>query len=145
MIRPIKISDANRVYDISKNAFFKAKSVGQLVKDIEENSFLKSFVYEENGVILGYYISSMILDIAELFTIAVDQNYRKQKIGSYLLDHLINRCKDSDIKEIWLEVSTKNEAAINLYEKYGFTKDGLRKNYYQQLGEDAYNMKRKLK
>ena len=101
-------------------------------------------VYEFDGKILGFYIASHVIDEVEIFTIAVDKDYQNKGIGSKLLDHLIDRSKVNDIKKIWLEVSTKNQAGISLYKKYGFKIMGLRKNYYQKLGEDAYNMLKEL-
>ena len=65
-------------------------------------------------------------------------------IATSLLNHLVETSLSNNMKEIWLEVSTKNTPAINLYKKFGFEVMGIRKNYYQKLGEDAYNMKKEL-
>ena len=94
--------------------------------------------------LLGFYIISTIADLVEIFTIAVDKDHRGEKIGSRLLDHLIKYAEKVGATEIWLEASTKNIAAINLYQKYGFEIQTIRKNYYQKTGEDAYNMIRKM-
>jgi len=42
----------------------------------------------------------------------------------------------------YLEVRTDNTAAIALYQAHGFERLGLRKNYYQPSGADAYTMVR---
>ena len=44
------------------------------------------------------------------------------------------------IKLLHLEVRVSNEAAIGLYEKYGFKSLGSRKGYYQDNNEDALIM-----
>lgn len=44
------------------------------------------------------------------------------------------------VKYITLEVRVSNEAAIGLYEKYGFHSLGTRKGYYQDNNEDALIM-----
>ncbi|MDU3153939.1 MAG: GNAT family N-acetyltransferase, partial [Anaerococcus hydrogenalis] len=67
-----------------------------------------------------------------------------QKIASYMLEHLINSSRNLKISKIWLEVSTKNIPAINLYEKFGFEKIRLRKNYYSLTHEDAFIMLKEL-
>jgi ribosomal-protein-alanine N-acetyltransferase len=41
---------------------------------------------------------------------------------------------------VTLEVRVSNTAAQALYEKYGFTRQGLRKRYYSDNGEDAHIM-----
>ena len=137
-------SDADRVYEIENQAFFEPWSKQSLIKDLKDNTFLNHYVLEEEGEILGFYIVSYILDEAEIFTIAIDNTYRRRGLGSKLLDHLIEKSKQRDVSKIWLEVSTKNTPALRLYEKYGFVKVGLRKNYYQKVGEDAYNMLKEL-
>ena len=43
-----------------------------------------------------------------------------------------------------LEVRKSNQPAIGLYEKLGFTRDGLRKNYYENPIEDAVLMSKRL-
>ena len=138
------LEDADRVYQIENESFFEPWTKKRLVKEFEENSFLKHYVYEKDGEVIGFYIISTIADLVEIFTIAVDKRYRQEGIGSKLLDHLINEAYDLGESEIWLEASTKNTAAVNLYQKYGFKIQSIRKNYYQKTGEDAYNMIRKM-
>lgn len=138
------LSDADKVYTIENDSFFEPWTKRRLIKEFEDNSFLKHFVYEKDGEILGFYIISTIADLVEIFTIAVDKDHRGEKIGSRLLDHLIKYAGKVGATEIWLEASTKNIAAINLYQKYGFEIQTIRKNYYQKTGEDAYNMIRKM-
>lgn len=138
------LADADRVYQIENDSFFEPWTKKRLIKEFENNSFLRHFVYEKDGEVLGFYIISTIADLVEIFTIAVDKDHRGEGIGSKLLDHLIKYAHQVGATEIWLEASTKNIAAINLYQKYGFEIQTIRKNYYQKTGEDAYNMIRKM-
>lgn len=144
MIRKMEIKDADSVYRIENQAFFEPWSKKSLLKELESNSFLSHYVYEYQGRVVGFYIASHVLDEVEIFTIAVDSAYQKMGIGKAMLNHLIDISKIRNDKEIWLEVSTKNIAAINLYRKFDFKIMGIRKNYYQKLGEDAYNMVKEL-
>lgn len=144
MIREMTVNDTDRVYQIENDSFFEPWSKKQLLKEFENNSFLRHIVYEKDGEVVGFYIVSHILDVVEIFTIAVDKDHRAEGIGYILLEDIIKKSEASDVNEIWLEVSTKNTAAINLYEKFGFVSQKIRKNYYQKTGEDAYNMIRKI-
>ena len=144
MIRKMEVRDVDRVYEIENSSFFEPWSKKHLLKELTSNTLLDHYVYELDGEVVGFYIASRVLDLVEIFTIAVDENYRRRGIGEELLSHLIDLGKKNKASEIWLEVSVKNTNAINLYEKFGFKKDGIRKNYYQKLGVDAYYMKRKL-
>ena len=138
------LADADKVYKIENESFFEPWTKKRLIKEFEDNSFLKHIVFEKDGEVVGFYIISTIADLVEIFTIAVDSRYRGEGIGSQLLDHLIKYAEEVGASEIWLEASTKNIAAINLYQKYGFKIQTIRKNYYQKTGEDAYNMIRKI-
>lgn len=144
MIRKMEIRDADEVYNIENQAFFEPWSKKNLIKDLESNTFLNHYVAEKDGRIVGFYISSQVLDEVEIFTIAVERDHKNMGIATSLLNHLIATSLKNNIKQIWLEVSTKNIPAINLYKKFGFEIMGIRKNYYQKVGEDAYNMKKEL-
>ncbi|MBC8331442.1 MAG: GNAT family N-acetyltransferase [Anaerolineae bacterium] len=66
-------------------------------------------------------------------TFAVLPEYRRQGIGSALLD----TCEAAlEAKRIRLTVQTGNTAAIQLYKKYGYQTVGLWPSYYRS-GEDA--------
>ena len=43
---------------------------------------------------------------------------------------------------VFLEVRMDNGPAIAMYESYGFERMGVRRNYYQPSGADAYTMVR---
>lgn len=144
MIRTMTVADTDKVYRIETSSFFRPMPKKDLVSDIEKNKHKRHFVYEKNGETVGFYIISKILDEVEIYTIAVDELYRGQKIASNMLEHLINFSKEMKVSKIWLEVSTKNIPAINLYEKFGFEKIRLRKNYYSLTNEDAYIMLKEL-
>ena len=144
MIRTMTVADTDKVYRIETSSFFRPMPKKDLVSDIEKNKHKRHFVYEKNGETVGFYIISKILDEVEIYTIAVDELYRGQKIASNMLEHLINFSKEMKVSKIWLEVSTKNMPAINLYEKFGFEKIRLRKNYYSLTNEDAFIMLKEL-
>ena len=52
------------------------------------------------------------------------------------------RRSQQGVTTIHLEVRTGNGTAIRLYERMGFTKDGIRKKYYTDPVEDALLMTR---
>ncbi|MGO3018009.1 MAG: ribosomal protein S18-alanine N-acetyltransferase [Anaerococcus sp.] len=144
MIRRMELYDVDQVYFIENQSFFEPWSKEILVREMKINKFLEHFVYESDEKILGFYIANYILDEAEIYTIAVREEYRGQKIASKMLNHLVERCKKREITKIFLEVSTKNDQAIKLYEKFSFKKVGLRKNYYRKTNEDAYIMRKDI-
>ncbi|MDO5099627.1 MAG: ribosomal protein S18-alanine N-acetyltransferase [Corynebacterium sp.] len=80
----------------------------------------------------------------EIHTIGVDPAHHRRGIARLMMDHLISLA-DADDAPIFLEVRTDNDPAITLYQSYGFIHIGLRKNYYQPSGADAFVMCRSRK
>jgi ribosomal-protein-alanine acetyltransferase len=85
--------------------------------------------------------------VAGLETIDVDPVFQKQGIALRLLSAAEEELKQKNIQRIRLEVSTKNHSAINLYEKQGYKKTKVIKNYYQfdhDGSQDAFQMIKEL-
>ena len=90
--------------------------------------------------ILGFGGISVVLDEANINNIAVRFDKRDIKIGSKILQNLIDISKSLNCSFITLEVNVENSPAIKLYENFGFKNLGIRKNYYNGK-TDAYIMK----
>ena len=114
------------------------------VDTISVNPFSRRIEYNENNQLLGYLEYSLIYDRIEIDNILVSEDNRHQGIGTKLMAYLVNQAINLRVVNITLEVRVSNTKAFNLYQKYGFEKVGLRKNYYNSKdgtpGEDAYTM-----
>lgn len=97
----------------------------------------------ENNEIIGFAGISLVLDEATINNIAVRSDKRNCKVGSILLEELINISKSFHSSFITLEVNVNNTSAIKLYEKFMFKNIGFRKNYYNG-NTDAYIMSLQL-
>ncbi len=86
--------------------------------------------------IVGFWIMA---GEAHISTIGVRQSYRRQGLGELLLISTIELAQTLNAQVITLEVRTSNSVAQALYEKYGFTKAGVRRGYYSDR-EDAVIM-----
>lgn len=90
--------------------------------------------------ILGYASMWLMVDEAHLTSIAVRETHRHLGIGELLLISIINLAAQLNAHVVTLEVRLSNLTAQALYEKYGFTKVGIRRSYYSDDGEDAVIM-----
>ncbi|XP_072398417.1 uncharacterized protein [Diabrotica undecimpunctata] len=72
--------------------------------------------------------------------LAVDQKYRKLRIGSNLVQKAINEMLLGDADEVVLETEVTNKPALQLYEKLGFVRDKRLFRYYLN-GVDALRLK----
>lgn len=97
-------------------------------------------LFNEENKLVAYAGTWHILEEAHITNIAVDADQRRKGYGEALLKYILDDCYKEKIKYLTLEVRVSNNAAIGLYEKYGFTSFGVRKKYYQDNNEDALIM-----
>lgn len=99
----------------------------------------------EEGTLVGYAGMAMLGPRAdpefEIHTIGVDPEYQRRGLGRMMMDNLMYVADGFDA-QVFLEVRTDNDGAIAMYEAYGFTHQGIRRNYYHPTGGDAYTMTR---
>ncbi|MFT3663214.1 MAG: ribosomal protein S18-alanine N-acetyltransferase [Gordonia sp. (in: high G+C Gram-positive bacteria)] len=77
----------------------------------------------------------------EVHTIAVAPGRQGTGGGRALMDAML-AVADAHGAPVFLEVRTDNAPAVRLYENSGFAVAGVRRNYYQPSGADAYTMVR---
>lgn len=85
---------------------------------------------ERNGMIAGFVLGRLVADEAELYQIGVHPDFRRSGAGSYLLDYFHMTLKVKGAVCCFLEVRSRNAAAIALYERFGYERISVRKGYY---------------
>lgn len=90
--------------------------------------------------IIGFAGMWIMLDEAHVTTIGVAPEYRGHGLGEMLLIELFEEALRRGAEWMTLEVRVSNDTAQALYLKYGFTRQGIRRRYYSDNGEDAYIM-----
>ena len=128
-------TDASTVAKLEKICFSEPWSATAL-KDSAKNG-TKFFLAETNGEIAGYIGIDTVLDEGYITNIAVFPEFRKMGVASALLKYTESFANKNKLSFITLEVRVSNSAAIKLYEKHGFKKEGQRKNFYANPTEDA--------
>lgn len=106
---------------------------------------------------MGYIAFYGTIESTDIFEIAILKSCQNKGFGKILLENSIKKLFFSKIKnnvscdinffgeEIFLEVCEKNLFAIKLYEKTGFEKISVRKNYYGQNKNAIIMMLKKIK
>lgn len=105
-------------------------------ESLASRDYYKTFVATQNDTLVAYCIISEIAGEAEIINVATIPSFRNQGVATQLLEYVINTIES---KDIFLEVSTTNLSAIELYTKVGFVKYSVRKKYYGNT--DAILMK----
>ena len=86
--------------------------------------------------ILGYIVFYGTIENTDIFEIAIKKEYQGQSFGEKLLKESMEDIVKKNINgnfsknKFMLEVNEKNVKALKLYEKIGFEKISIRKNYY---------------
>ncbi len=108
--------------------------------EISNNLAYYYCVKDEGSKVLGFIGVWHIFEEAHVTTLAVHPEYRSLQLAQILMIKAIEDCYKDMIKYITLEVRETNVPAISLYEKFLFESIGIRKNYYQDNGENAVIM-----
>lgn len=143
-----------KIYNMSVEDIDKAKkledeqcidilSKTSMLSDLNDQNF-SYFVIKLNDDIIGYIATSHVIDTMDILSIVVSKSYQQKGIATKLLYYIFDFAKNLNIHKILLEVRISNTKAISLYEKCGFKKISLRKNYYQSPTEDAIIMEKTL-
>ena len=91
----------------------------------------------EGEQVVGYVGSQTVIDESDMMNIAVHPDFRRRGIAEALVAELEAALRQRGSRALTLEVRDSNAPAIALYEKLGFARVGLRKNYYRNPKEDA--------
>jgi len=95
---------------------------------------------EEGSEVVASIVIWLVLDKAHIATLAVKPGFRRQGIAQRLLARTLIECKQKGASQVLLEVRESNQAARELYRKFGFEVVGLWRGYYQDTHEDAILM-----
>ncbi len=105
--------------------------------------FSRTFIAYYGNQPAGFVNIWLTPPAAIINNIAVCEKYRRKGIASELIKKAVGECKQCS--SLSLEVRVSNLPAITLYEKYGFSKVGERKNFYENPVENAYIMTKFMK
>ncbi len=91
----------------------------------------------------GMVMARLAADEAEILTLAVLPEQRRQGIALALLEQAAAAVAARGATALFLEVAQRNEGARALYAACGFTEVGRRRRYYTD-GDDAMVMRKEL-
>lgn len=140
-LKPITIEQLPAVVELDQLCFNGLWTQEAYQREIESpNSDLLGLSIPEadkNLPILGVGCLWAIVDEAHITMVAVHPHYRGQGFGRALLFGLLKSARARGMQRATLEVRESNQAALSLYQKFGFQTAGRRRRYYQDNNEDA--------
>ncbi len=164
VMRRATVNDLDRILEIERLSFSAPWPRDYLAQHLDDDGFV---VIEHENRVVGYTVIGIKIPsflarleqrtralltgqepeepppVGHILNIAVDPAFRGRGLGKRLLEYALEYCRRLGAKQIELEVRTGNDAAIALYQKYGFEIRELRPCYYSD-GEDAFVMVKAL-
>jgi ribosomal-protein-alanine N-acetyltransferase len=144
-LRPTTLADSDQVNAIEQASFRTPWPADAFQYELMRNQAALCRVAEwiepdHPPMIVADIVIWMILDEAHIGTLAVHPEYRGKFIAQRLLAKALLDAISSGATHALLEVRVSNQAALNLYKKFGFEVVGERPGYYLDTGEDALLM-----
>jgi ribosomal-protein-alanine N-acetyltransferase len=140
IIEPLQLErDLDNVLELEAACFTNPTTRDMLRYEVESSDVLHAYVMrpKPDGMIVAYCAVWIIFDELHINTLAVHPRWRRQGLASLLLTHVMDDAVRHGADKATLEVRRSNDAARNLYERFGFEVAGVRKEYYRQPVEDA--------
>jgi ribosomal-protein-alanine N-acetyltransferase len=125
--------DAPRLAQLHGASFHRGWGEGEFERMLAERNTLVHRLRLGHKTI-GFAVSRMAADEAEILSIAIDPSYRGRGLSRELLLTHLGHLAGRGIRTIFLEVEENNQPARRLYQWAGFTVVGRRERYYQEPG-----------
>jgi RimJ/RimL family protein N-acetyltransferase len=152
IVRPAEPADAQGLQDlgdavsgepegwlVTQNGWRSAADERRYLRAIRRYANAAVFVAEDDGRIVGrlsiardqHPASRHVADLG----LMVAASHRRRGIGTQLLEAAVEWARASGVRKLELHVFPWNEAAIKLYENFGFVREGYRRAHYRRGDE----------
>ncbi len=146
VLQAMQDSDLEAVMDIEQTAYSHPWTRGNFRDALASGYWAQCLrVHDE---LLGYVVAMAGVEETHLLNITVATARQGQGWAHMMLDALCLWSRRQGAQWLWLEVREGNQRALQVYERYGFRRVGLRKDYYpagRQQREHAVVMSLNLK
>jgi ribosomal-protein-alanine N-acetyltransferase len=137
-IEPATLRDAPRLAQLHGASFHRGWGEGEFEQMLAERNTLVHRL-RQGRTTIGFAVSRMAVDEAEILSIAVDARHRGRGLSRNLLLTHLGHLAGHGIRTVFLEVEENNQPARRLYHRAGFAVTGRRERYYKQAGGEQLN------
>src|SRR3954471_5083236 len=137
-IEPATFRDAHRLAQLHAASFHRGWGEGEFEQMLRESNTLVHRLRQGRNLI-GFAVSRVAADEAEILSIAVDAKHRGRGLSRNLLLTHLGHLAGRGVRTVFLEVEENNRPARRLYERAGFDVAGHRERYYKQPGGEHLN------
>ena len=134
----MRIEDVAEVAALENQIFGDPWSADSFLAEVERNPDIGyPIVLRSQGKIVAYAVAWFIVDEIHIGNVAVRPEDQGQGIGQAVLRSILEEGERRGMTYATLEVRPSNTRALALYERFGFRRIAVRKQYYRDNREDA--------
>jgi ribosomal-protein-alanine N-acetyltransferase len=137
-IEPATLRDAPKLAQLHGASFHRGWGEGEFEQMLAERNTLVHRL-RQGRTTIGFAVSRMAADEAEILSIAVDARHRGRGLSRNLLLTHLGHLAGRGIRTVFLEVEENNQPARRLYDRAGFSAVGRRERYYKQASGEQLN------
>ncbi|MEA2882056.1 MAG: [ribosomal protein S18]-alanine N-acetyltransferase [Bradyrhizobium sp.] len=137
-IEPAHLRDTPRLAQLHGASFHRGWGESEFEQMLRERNTLVHRLRQGRSII-GFAVSRMAADEAEILSIAVDARHRGRGLSRKLLLTHLGHLAGRGVRTVFLEVEENNLPARRLYARAGFGVVGRRERYYKQSGGEHLN------
>ena len=137
-IEPATLRDAARLAQLHGASFHRGWGEGEFEAMLAERNTLVHRLRQGRRII-GFAVSRMAADEAEILSIAIDAGHRGRGLSRELLLTHLGHLAGRGVRTVFLEVEENNQPARRLYERAGFGVVGRRERYYREANGEQLN------
>ncbi|MDT6939839.1 ribosomal protein S18-alanine N-acetyltransferase [Brucella pseudogrignonensis] len=132
-VEPLGAKDSGEIHRVHALSFHHSWSSDDFRSLIAQDNVFGFVARPEGkpGKACGFVLARLVAGEAEILTIAVADEVRKQGVGRSLMDAVLRYLYQQRAETLFLEVDENNVAALALYRRIGFNKVGDRPAYYE--------------
>ena len=138
VVEPAILRDAARLAQLHGASFHRGWGEAEFEAMLAERNTLVHRL-RQGRKIIGFAVSRMAADEAEILSIAVAADQRGRGLSRDLLMTHLGHLAGRGVRTIFLEVEENNQPARRLYERAGFAVVGRRERYYREANGEQLN------
>jgi ribosomal-protein-alanine N-acetyltransferase len=127
-MRAMTLADVNAVLGIELAVQAYPWTRGNFIDALDHGYVCR--VDERQNEIRGYAVLMPVLDEAELLNISVATAQQRKGLGRAMLREMLELAREKNMRRVFLEVRSSNNAALALYRSSGLGEIGVRRGYY---------------
>lgn len=130
--------DLDRVLLIENGSFEFPWTEEDFRSCLRQRNCIAMVAEDRNDMIVGFVVYELLKDTIHILNLAADPRYRREDVGTAIIDRMIAKLSQQRRTEIIVEVRETNLTAHLFFRSQGFVATQVIRTYYDDCDDDAY-------